>query len=192
MAGDFYRVRGDIRRLIDDLEGKSRSGMDLAMDRMFALQPETYLRYEERFSELLRLLDCLREELGCVQDWGALDRIQRRVFFLEERFEDVDSVLRNRPRKIRSRISMDRLFRVSSRTGTRQGPLSNGDIRSFEEACRVLGVDDKAQFPEIRKRFRMLMKELHPDIRMGDRSAEGQMRNVLSAYEYLKQNMMPS
>ncbi|MHB1286011.1 MAG: J domain-containing protein [Leptospirales bacterium] len=190
MAGDFYRVRGDIRRLIDDLEGKSRSGMDLAMDRMFALQPETYLRYEERFSELVRLLDCLREELDGVQDWGALDRIQRRVFFLEERFEDVDSVLRNRPRKIRSRISMESLFRVSSRAGGRQRNPPNGDIRSFEEAREVLGVDEKAQFPEVRRRFRKLMKELHPDIRMGDRSAEGQMRNVISAYEFLKQNMM--
>lgn len=191
MAGDFYRMRGELRRLIGDLVGKSQSGMDLAMDRMFALQPETYLRYEERFSELVRLLDCLRIELDAVQDWGALDRIQRRVYFLEERFEEVDSVLRNRPRKIRSRISMDRLFRVSSRTGNRQGPLVDGEIRSFEEALRVLGMDEGAQFPEIRRRFRKLMKELHPDIRMGDRSAEGQMRSVLSAYELLKQKMMP-
>ncbi|MHB1606572.1 MAG: J domain-containing protein [Leptospirales bacterium] len=191
MAGDFYRMRGALRRLIDDLGGKSQSGMDLAMERMFALQPETYLRYEERFSELVRLLDCLRAELDAVQDWGALDRIQRRVYFLEERFEDVDSVLRNRPRKFRSRISMDRLFRVSSRTGNRQGPLGDGDIRSFEEALHVLGMDEGAQFPEIRRRFRKLMKELHPDIRMGDRSAEGQMRSVLSAYEFLKQKMMP-
>ncbi|MHB1926067.1 MAG: DnaJ domain-containing protein [Leptospirillum sp.] len=191
MAGNnFFRSRSILRDLIDSLIHKCQSGMDLAMDRMFVLQPETYLRYEERFSELSRLLECLQSELENANDWGSLDRIQRRVFFLEDRFEDIDSVLRKRPRKFRSKFSMDNLFRVSQGRQGKPGFSSGygGEGFSIEEACRVLGLESSATPVEIRKRFRALMKELHPDIRMGDRSAEGQMRKVLAAYEFLKQN----
>lgn len=185
MPSNFFRVRGELRRMIEDLMRKSQSGMDLAMDRMFALQPETYLRYEERFSELIRLFSCLQEELERAADWNALDRLQRRVFFLEDRFEDVDSVLRNRPKKIRTRLPWDRMFRMAGANGGgRRG--EPGNRLSVSEACRILGIEDGTTFPEIRKRFRRLMKELHPDVRMGDRSAEGQMRLVIDAYEVLK------
>ncbi|MCL5259990.1 MAG: J domain-containing protein [Nitrospirae bacterium] len=190
MGGDnFYKSRAVLRDLIESLIRKSMAGMDLAMDRMFALQPETYLRYEERFSELARLLECLQDELGSADNWRALDRIQRRVYFLEERFEDIDSVLRKRPRRSRSRFSMDNLFRVSQGggSGSRSSSGSEGDALSIEEACEVLGIEISAKLPEIRKKFRSLMKELHPDIRMGDRSKESQIRKVLAAYEVLKQ-----
>lgn len=191
---NFYKSRANLRDLIEGLIRKSMAGMDLAMDRMFALQPETYLRYEERFSELARLLECLQAELESVGNWGELDRIQRRVFFLEERFEDIDSVLRKRPRRSRSRFSMDNLFRASQgrqgRNRTSSGSDENG--LSMEEACEVLGLEMTANLPEIRKKFRALMKELHPDIRMGDRSKEGQMRKILAAYEVLKQKHVMS
>ena len=54
-GSNFYKSRAKMRDLIESLIRKSMAGMDLAMDKMFALQPETYLRYEERFSELARL-----------------------------------------------------------------------------------------------------------------------------------------
>jgi DnaJ-domain-containing protein 1 len=84
---------------------------------------------------------------------------------------------------------MDNLFRVSQGggSGSRSSSSSEGDALSIEEACEVLGIEISAKFPEIRKKFRSLMKELHPDIRMGDRSKESQIRKVLAAYEVLKQ-----
>ena len=190
MASNFFRIRGELRRMIEELERRSRSGMDLAMDRMFALQPETYLRYEERFSELIRLFSCLREELERASDWNSLERLQRRVFFLEDQFEDVDSVLRNRPKKIRTRLPWDRMFRMAGTSGG--GRLGEPGITiSIAEAHQVLGVAEGTPFPEIRRRFRRLMKELHPDVRMGDRSAEGQMRHVIDAYELIKRMHSP-
>ncbi len=193
-GSNFYKSRAKMRDLIESLIRKSMAGMDLAMDKMFALQPETYLRYEERFSELARLLECLQLELKSVDSWSELDRIQRRVYFLEERFEDIDSVLRKRPRRSRSRFSMDNLFRVSQGGPGRSRSASRVDENglSLEEACEVLGIDISAKLPEIRKKFRTLMKELHPDIRMGDRSKEGQMRKILAAYEVLKQRQVMS
>lgn len=153
-GSNFYKSRAKMRDLIESLIRKSMAGMDLAMDKMFALQPETYLRYEERFSELARLLECLQVELESVDSWGELDRIQRRVYFLEERFEDIDSVLRKRPRRSRSRFSMDNLFRVSQggpgRSRSANGTDENG--LSLEEACEVLGIDMTAKLPEIRKK----------------------------------------
>jgi DnaJ-class molecular chaperone len=89
---------------------------------------------------------------------------------------------------------MDNLFRVSQggpgRSRSANGTDENG--LSLEEACEVLGIDMTAKLPEIRKKFRTLMKELHPDIRMGDRSKEGQMRKILAAYEVLKQRQVTS
>jgi DnaJ-domain-containing protein 1 len=162
--------------------------MEYALERMFLIQPESYILFDERYSELLRLFGCLLKELDDVNSWGALLQIQRRAGFLEERFEDVDCVLWNRPRKSRSRIAWSRFFGHATGSGSDDGGSSFGPASgpSYSEACMTLGVEVTATLVEIRHRFRNLVKNLHPDVRDGDRSSEAEMRKVIEAYNVLK------
>jgi DnaJ-domain-containing protein 1 len=185
---DYYRERAALRRRLEEMVSESRKGMEYALERMFLIQPESYILFDERYSELLRLFGCLLRELDEVNSWGALLQIQRRAGFLEERFEDVDCVLWNRPRKSRSRISWSRFFGHATGSGGGDSGNSSGSDAglSHSEACMVLGVEVTANLTEVRNRFRNLVKSLHPDVRHGDRSSEAEMRKVIEAYNVLK------
>jgi DnaJ-class molecular chaperone len=41
--------------------------------------------------------------------------------------------------------------------------------------------------PEIKARFKELVKRHHPDANGGDRGAEDKLREIIQAYNYLKQ-----
>ncbi|OYX13198.1 MAG: molecular chaperone DnaJ [Rhizobiales bacterium 32-66-8] len=61
-------------------------------------------------------------------------------------------------------------------------------IRTSERrALEVLGLEMSAEKLEIKARFKELVKLHHPDANGGDRSAEDRLRNVIQAYNTLKQ-----
>jgi len=55
----------------------------------------------------------------------------------------------------------------------------------MSEYYRVLGVSKDATQDEIRKAFRKLARETHPDANPGDAEAEARFRDVAEAYEVL-------
>jgi hypothetical protein len=60
--------------------------------------------------------------------------------------------------------------------------------RSRDEMCAlaVLALDSDAEFKEIRKAYRQLAKEHHPDLKQGDKDAEQRFREIQAAYDVLK------
>lgn len=54
-----------------------------------------------------------------------------------------------------------------------------------DDPYSVLGVAKTASEEEIRKTFRKLAKELHPDVRPGDKTAAERFKKVSAAYEFL-------
>lgn len=61
-------------------------------------------------------------------------------------------------------------------------------IRNVERKClRALGLDDTATPQEIKSSFKALVKLHHPDSNGGDRRSEDKLRDVIQAYNYLKQ-----
>lgn len=61
-------------------------------------------------------------------------------------------------------------------------------VRNIERKClRALGLDDDASPDQIKTRFKDLVKRHHPDMNGGDRSAEDKLREVIQAYNYLKE-----
>jgi len=64
-----------------------------------------------------------------------------------------------------------------------QGPT----VRNAErKALDTLGLDVDAKVPEIKARFKLLVKRHHPDANGGDRACEDKLREIIQAYNYLK------
>lgn len=54
------------------------------------------------------------------------------------------------------------------------------------KALRVMGLEASATAEEVKVRFKMLVKQHHPDANGGDRSSEDRLRDIIQAYKYLK------
>lgn len=62
-------------------------------------------------------------------------------------------------------------------------PLSGQD----RESLRVLGLEPTAERHALRKRYSELVRRYHPDRNGGDRAHEGRLRQVIDAYNQLRQ-----
>jgi hypothetical protein len=61
-------------------------------------------------------------------------------------------------------------------------PVRNAERKAFD----TLGLEIDATAPEIKARFKELVKRHHPDANGGDRSTEDRLVEVIQAYNYLK------
>jgi DnaJ domain len=61
-------------------------------------------------------------------------------------------------------------------------------LKRLEKKClRQLNLEDSATKADIKARFKELVKRLHPDHNKGDRTSEDKLREVIQAYNYLRQ-----
>jgi len=60
-------------------------------------------------------------------------------------------------------------------------------VRNAErKALHALGLEEGAAGPDIKARFKELVKRHHPDANGGDRTSEDKLREIIEAYNYLK------
>lgn len=72
--------------------------------------------------------------------------------------------------------------------GPRPSPGPRRVIRNVErKSLRALDLDVTASKADIKARFKELVKRHHPDRNNGDRQREDKLREVIQAYNYLKQ-----
>ncbi len=69
-----------------------------------------------------------------------------------------------------------------SRASARTARLSSVELR----ALRVLNLGQNSTMVEIRREYRSLVKDLHPDNNQGDRSDEGRLKEVVQAWNILR------
>jgi curved DNA-binding protein len=55
----------------------------------------------------------------------------------------------------------------------------------YKDYYKILGVDKKASQQEIKKVYRRLARQYHPDVNPGDKSAESRFKEINEAYEVL-------
>lgn len=61
-------------------------------------------------------------------------------------------------------------------------------IRNLErKSLKKLNLDDTATAEDIKTNFKDLVKKHHPDLNGGDRDSEDRLREIIQAYNYLKQ-----
>jgi len=84
----------------------------------------------------------------------------------------------------------DPLGVLGGSSGTEVPPEYNPakQIRKVERrSLSALGLDIHATSQDIKTRFKLLVKRHHPDHNGGDRRSEDQLREVIQAYNYLKE-----
>jgi hypothetical protein len=80
-----------------------------------------------------------------------------------------------------------REFGPGARPRTDKPAAEARTIRNAErKAFDTLGLEIDAAGPEIKARFKELVKRHHPDANGGDRSLEDRLREIIQAYNYLK------
>jgi hypothetical protein len=80
------------------------------------------------------------------------------------------------------------LFGEGAPGGKTPGSAPTRPLKRLErKALRQLNLDDNASKTDIKARFKELVKRLHPDHNNGDRTSEDKLREVIQAYNYLRQ-----
>jgi DnaJ-domain-containing protein 1 len=112
-------------------------------------------------------------------------------------FVGVNSWARNRTSRPGRRNGFTHRFTTQDAFGLFGGKAeatSNGQseparsLHRAERKClRQLNLEDSATKAEIKARFKDLVKRHHPDLNRGDRRSEDKLREVIQAYNYLRQ-----
>ena len=80
------------------------------------------------------------------------------------------------------------LFADRAPDGKASGGVPARPLRRAERKClRQLNLEDTATKADIKARFKELVKRFHPDRNQGDRASEDKLREVIQAYNYLRQ-----
>ena len=180
-------VSGMTRR-VAELRLQTETSLDFALETMFQERVDAYLHVEQGLLEIDRMLCLVEGEIEEITELSTAQRLESRLEFIEDRFDEFDSEIRQRPRRRRRKINLFNFFKAAGGgAGMGEEPSSaKGEIRSSVQAFEVLGVEFGSSLPFVTRAFRERAKKLHPDIRQGDRSSEPELRRIIEAYQYLK------
>ncbi len=178
-------VTGMTRR-IAQLRAQTELSLDFAIETMFQERMEAYLHVEEGLLEVDRMLVVVEADIEDICEVNAARRLESRLEFIEDRFEEFESEIRQRPRRRRNKINLFNFFKEAAGGGGGDPMAPAGEVRSAIQAFEVLDIEFGASLPVVTRAFRERAKKLHPDSRKGDRSSEPELRKIIEAYQYLK------
>ena len=179
------KVITGMTRRIAQLREQTEKSLDFAIETMFQERTEAYLHVEQGLLEVDRMLALVEEEVEHICELNAAQRLEARLEFIEDRFEEFESEIRQRPRRRRNKINLFNFFKAAAGGGG--DPMAPvGEVRSAVQAYEVLEVEFGSSLPAVTRAFRERAKKLHPDSRQGDRSSEPELRKIIEAYQYLK------
>lgn len=174
----------EIRRRLLELRAKTEESLDFAIETLMLDRVDTYFKVEEGLTEIDRMAYLIEQELDQVEGLSKAQRLQSRLEFIEDRFEELDSEMRQRPMRRRRKINFFEFFKTAGGGDPESGVRS--EINSLSEAYSALGLQMGSSMPDVTRAFRRRAKHLHPDARNGDRSSEPEFRRIIEAYEFLK------
>ena len=183
------KARQEIKRRVIELQARVTKDIDYAFESLLQEQPDLSLKMEGALEEMLRMVETIDGEIEDVSSVAELERLDRRIEFVEEQFEDIEAELYGRPRRRRKRRpNLFDFFRQATGGGSGYGDSSDpqSEVKTAADAFAVLGLEEGSSYTAVTKAFRRKAKELHPDSRDGDRSGEAQLRKLIAAYQYIK------
>ena len=127
------RFFSGMRRRIIELKSKSEASLDFAIDNMILARAESYIQVEKGLGEIERMIAIIEEELDEVVELTHAQRLDARLEFIEDRFEDFDSEIYQRPKRRRRKINLFDFFKRATGRGG-DSAASQGEINSDEDA----------------------------------------------------------
>jgi hypothetical protein len=170
---------------IGSLRSKTEDSLELAVDVMMEERVDSFFRVEQGLEEVIRSLIEIEEELEVIRDLSGAMRLESRLEFVEDRWDEFDSEIRERPRRRRKKISLADMLKAASGGGALSENPSG--VNNAVDAYAIMGVEFGSSLAEVTAAFRIKAKQLHPDANNGDRSAEPELRRMLEAYQFLKE-----
>mgnify|MGYP003953568127 CR=1 FL=1 len=79
-----------------------------------------------------------------------------------------------------------KIFKEQSSFRINKVSLSEKD----KDALRIMNLEFTASWPEVQKKFKTLVKKLHPDRNSGNKEFENKLKKITMAYSHLKMIMM--
>ena len=180
----LFKYQRGMRRRIGMLRAKNIDSMEFAVDFMMQERVDSYFRIEPALEEVERSLGQIEEELDLVRDVSGAIRLESRLEFVEDRWDELDSEIRERPRRRRRKINLADFLKAA---GGENPAGTASEVTNAYDAYQLLGLEFGTPLVDVTTAFRQRAKELHPDARNGDRSSEPELRRILEAYQFLKE-----
>jgi DnaJ domain len=183
-AHKIQKQREALKKRTAELRGRIAQGLEEGFEKLLLENMDAYFQLEEKCEEIDQVLSNLPEEIEETADWIGFQRMGERIDYLEDLFDEIESDALNRSRRRRRRrFNFADFFR--SAQGEQVFP---SEISNHIEAYQILGLEFGSSMAKVTTTFRRLAKQLHPDTRGGDRSQEPQLRKLVAAYQFLKDN----
>ena len=179
----------EMKSRVAEIQARVTKDIDYAFEALLQVQPDLSLKMESELEEVLRMAEMIESELDEASGLSELERLDRRIEFIEDRFEELEAELYSRPRRRRKRRPnlFDFFRQATGGSGWGGGSTDpQGEVSNAAEAFAILGLEEGSSYTAVTKAFRKKVKELHPDARAGDRSGEVQLRKLIAAYQYIK------
>ena len=185
-ASKYIKFRNGMQKRIGSVRSKTEDSMEAAVDTMMQERIDSYFRIEQGLEEIVKSLLQIEEELEEIRDLAGAMRLESRLEFVEDRWDDLDSEIRERPKRRRRKINLADMLKAASGGG---GDLSqsHGSVNNAVDAYAIMGVEFGGSLADVTTAFRQKAKLLHPDANNGDRRSEPQLRRMLEAYQFLKE-----
>ena len=175
-----------MQKRIGSLRLKAGDSLDTAVDVMMEDRDDGFFRVEQGLEEIIRSLVEIEDELEVIRDLSGAIRLESRLEFVEDRWDEFDSEIRERPRRRRRKLNLADLLKSAGGDG--RALSENPDsINNAVDAYAVMGVEFGSSLADVTAAFRVKAKLLHPDANNGDRSSEPELRRMLEAYQFLKE-----
>lgn len=183
-ANKIQKQQESLKKRAAELRGKIEQGLEEGFEKLLLENMDSYFRLEEKCQEIDQVLSNLPVEIEETIDKIGFQKLGERLDYLEDLFDDVESeTLDKARRRRRRRFNFADFFRYSQ-----GGQTSSSEISTNAEAYQILGLEVGSSMAKVTAAFRKLAKQLHPDTRGGDRSQEPQLRKLVDAYQFIKDN----
>ncbi len=116
----FLKFRTGMQKRIGSLRAKTEESLDVAVETMMEERVDGFFQVEHGLEEVIKSLVEIEEELEVIRDLSGAMRLESRLEFVEDRWDEFDSEIRERPRRRRKRVSLADMLKAASGAG----PLS--------------------------------------------------------------------
>ncbi|MDH4082764.1 MAG: J domain-containing protein [Nitrospira sp.] len=183
----FLKFRSGMQKRIGSLRSKTEESLECAVETMMEERVDGFFQVEHGLEEVIKSLIEIEEELEVVRDLSGAMRLESRLEFVEDRWDEFDSEIRERPRRRRKRVSLADMLKAASGSGSGSLSESPSTVNNAMDAYAIMGVEFGSSLADVTAAFRTKAKQLHPDSNNGDRSSEPELRRMLEAYQFLKE-----